>query len=225
MVCGLLAAVWLAAGCGTPAGPSKDAGAAAPQAAKGPAGDGLTAGPAAPKPAADTTNPDTPTSDLLRIGDTVIVTFLDLPEPPKTMELTIKEDGTITLPLLGHQVKAAGLTTSQLEEAIKKSYVPDYYTHMTVVVRPAAQYYSVKGEVKSPNRYVYASATTVVKAITAAGDFSEFARKRAVKVFRASGGKIETEDCIKALKDPRLDLPIYPGDLIVVPRRTNPLQR
>jgi polysaccharide export outer membrane protein len=208
ILCGLLAAGLLAAGCHTSAPRPADAGGSA-------APDGGAAGPGV----------IAKTSDLLRVGDFINVAFLDLPENPPAMDATIKQDGTITLPLLNHPVQAAGKTTGQLEKDIWQFYVPGgYYKRMTVVVKMQGQFYSVKGEVKSPNRYPYATATTVLKAITSAGDFTEFARKRTVKVFRFNG-RIETEDCIKALKDPRLDLPVYSGDLINVERRQSPFQR
>ncbi len=215
IVCGLLAVALFAAGCRTsPAQPGDaGAGASAPQATA----DAGTPSAAAPNAAKST-------SDLLRIGDSVNVTLLDLPQPQAPMDVTIKEDGTITLPLLTQHIKAEGKTTGQLEKDIWQSYVPSYYKHMTVVVKAQGQYYSVKGEVKSPNRYAYNGATTVLKAITAAGDFTDFARKSTVKVFR-SDGRIETEDCRKALKKPSLDLPVYPGDLINVERRTSPFQK
>ena len=221
MVCGLLAAGWSWAGCRTSPSQPGDAGESAvpapavPQATVGAAGDTRTAGPAASQT----------TSDLLRVGDFVNVTLLDLPNKQPPMDLTIKEDGSITLPLLNHQVQAAGKTTGQLQDDIKQSYVPGYYKHLTVIVKAQGQCYSVKGEVKTPNRYPYVSATTVLKAITSAGDFTDFARKTKVKLLR-SNGRIEIEDCLKALKDPtRLDLPVYPGDLISVERRKYPWQK
>ena len=214
--CGLLALGWLAAGCHTPASQASEAevSAAAPTTAGAPA-DARAAEPAAPRRL---------TSDLLSVGDSVTVTLMDLPEAVSPMEVTIKEDGTITLPLLNQQVPAAGKTTGELEQAIKQCYVPGFYRRLTVQVRPLGQYYSVTGEVKSPNRYGYGSATTVLKAIASAGGFTEYARKTRVKVVR-SDRRIEIENCLKALQTPKLDLPVYPGDLINVERRKSPFQR
>lgn len=215
IVCGWLAAGWLVAGCNSPASKASGAEAsAAPPAATGAAPDARAAGPDAPRT----------TSDLLRVGDSLVVNLMDLPETVAPMEVTIKEDGSITLPLLNQQVPAANKTTGELEQEIKQRYVPGYYKRLTVVVRSLSQFFSVKGEVKSPNRYGYASATTVLKAIAAAGDFTDFARKTRVMVVR-SNGRIETENCIKALQDPKLDMPVYPGDLINVPRKKSPFQR
>jgi protein involved in polysaccharide export with SLBB domain len=95
---------------------------------------------------------------------------------------------------------------------------------MSVMVTALGQFYWVKGEVRSPNRVPFASAATVLKAITSAGDFTDFARKRHVVVRRADG-RIEYEDCLKAIQNPRLDLPVYPGDLITVLRKTWPWQK
>jgi polysaccharide export outer membrane protein len=125
---------------------------------------------------------------------------------------------------LNQPFQAAGKTIGELEKEIREHYVPKYYKYLTVTVRPLGQYYSVKGEVRSPNRYPYLNDTTVLKAIASAGDFTDFARKRKVKLYRTNG-RIETEDCVKALRNPRLDLPVYPGDWINVSRRTLPWQK
>jgi len=72
--------------------------------------------------------------------------------------------------------------------------------------------------VRNPGRQVYIGATTVLKAIQSAGDFDDFAAKTRVEVTRTDGTFIKV-NCIKAAKDPKLDLPIYPGDKINVPMR------
>jgi protein involved in polysaccharide export with SLBB domain len=60
---------------------------------------------------------------------------------------------------------------------------------------------------------------TVLKAIQAAGDFTDFGKKSKVEVIRANGHKEKPVDCYKAIKNPKLDLPIFPGDQVIVPRR------
>ena len=60
---------------------------------------------------------------------------------------------------------------------------------------------------------------TVLKAIQSASDFTDFAKKKKVQLTRSNGRKKETINCEKARQDPKLDLPIYPGDNIYVPRR------
>jgi protein involved in polysaccharide export with SLBB domain len=57
-----------------------------------------------------------------------------------------------------------------------------------------------------------------LQAIASAGDFTDFARKQEVLLTRSDGRKI-TVNCIKARKNPSLNLEILPGDIIDVPRR------
>jgi protein involved in polysaccharide export with SLBB domain len=156
-------------------------------------------------------------ADKLRVGDTIRVDFSNLSErqmPPH--EEQIKGDGTITLPLIG-AVQALGKSTGELQNEIQKAY-SKYFVSMNVTVKAPERYYSVGGEVRTPKRDVYVGGTTVIKAIQSAGDFTEFARRNKVILTRANG-KSFTVDCDKALRDPRLDLPVYPGDTIHVPRR------
>jgi len=84
-------------------------------------------------------------------------------------------------------------------------------------VEPGDLVYYVRGEVKSPGRQLYVGETTVTKAITSAGDFTDFASHKA-SLIRANG-QIVKVNVDKALEDPTLDPQIYPGDQVVVPRR------
>jgi protein involved in polysaccharide export with SLBB domain len=76
----------------------------------------------------------------------------------------------------------------------------------------------VRGEVRGPGRQFYLGYTTVLKAIASAGDFTDYAQRKKVSVTHLNGKK-QIINCIKAINDPRLDLPIYPGDIIYVPRK------
>jgi len=154
----------------------------------------------------------------LHIGDTVTITFSGLPEELAPQEKPIKEDGTITLPDIG-RVKASGKTPGELEDAIHDLYVPKVYTHLSVTVKTSGdRVYYVRGEVKAPGRMIYAGSITVSKAITSAGDFTDFADKADITLTRANGQRFELNlKRILAGKDP--DPPVYPGDQIEVGRR------
>lgn len=157
--------------------------------------------------------------DRIRVGDSLTITFSDLPPPMlPPFEERVKEDGTITL--IENQVfVAAGKTRGELEQEIRKKYVPEIFQRMTVTVRPQkdTQFYYVGGEVRAPGRQVYIGRMTVTKAIKSAGDFTDYANKRKVTLTRVSG-KQETVNVVKALRDPRLDPEVYPGDSIHVSR-------
>jgi len=160
------------------------------------------------------------TMDAIRAGDTLRINLSDLPIIVQSpIEERVKDDGTITL-LENQTFTAAGKTRGQLEKEIHDRYVPDYYKKMTVSVLPKSetQFYFVGGEVKLPNREVYLSRTTVLKAITSAGGFTDFAWKGNVTLTRVDGRTVKV-NCNKAQQDPRLDLEVFPGDKIWVPRR------
>jgi protein involved in polysaccharide export with SLBB domain len=157
--------------------------------------------------------------EVFHVGDSVTVVFTDLPTPTPAFEEKVKDDGTITL-LLNQPFTAAGKTRGDLEKEIRKRYVPDYYKYMTVTIKPKEQtlFYYLDGEVKAPARQTYIERTTVLKAIASAGGFTDFAKKKAVKLTRLDGRQY-TVNCIKARTNPSLDLEVYPGDKVFVPRK------
>jgi protein involved in polysaccharide export with SLBB domain len=133
----------------------------------------------------------------------------------------IKGDGTINLPEIG-RIDAAGKTPGELEKEIQTKYVPAFYTHMNVTVTALTRFFYVGGEINSSGaggRVVYTSSITVTQAIRAAGDFNPFAAKKRVQLRRALTGKTFVVNCVKAIDHPELDLPVFPGDTIFVPRR------
>jgi protein involved in polysaccharide export with SLBB domain len=157
--------------------------------------------------------------EVLRVGDSLTITFIDTPTPIPPFQEKIKEDGTITL-ALNQPFTADGKTRGELEKEIRKFYVPDYYKYLTVTVTPDVntRLYYVDGEVKTPSRQNYISRLTVLKAIATAGGFTDFANKKKVKLTRVDG-RSQTVNCVKALDKPSLDPEVYPGDKIHVPRR------
>jgi polysaccharide export outer membrane protein len=154
----------------------------------------------------------------LHVGDTVTISFGGIPDPMEPQEKPIKEDGTITLQDIG-RVQAADKTPGELEDAIHDLYVPKYFTHLNVTVKTSNdRVYFVRGEVKSPGRMIYTGEITVSKAITSAGDFTDFADKTEVYLIRANGQRFEL-NVKKILAGEAPDPPIYPGDQIEVTRR------
>ena len=108
-----------------------------------------------------------------------------------------------------------------MEKEIHDAYVPKYFRALTVMVQrqQASQFYYVGGEVKLPNRQVYIdSSLTVLGAIRSCGDFTDFANKKKVELTRPDGSRFII-NCIKAQTNPKLDMEVFPGDRIWVPRR------
>ena len=153
-----------------------------------------------------------------RIGETVIVTFSGSPIPIEPHEEPIKEDGTITLSLIG-AVNAAGKTAGELQNEIYTNYVPKYYVRLTVTVKSGERVYYVGGEVKGSSRQFYVSDTTVTKAIQAAGGLTDFANHSKVWLTHTSTGQRIRVNYDEALKYPAKDPPVYPDDQINVEKR------
>ncbi len=183
------------------------------------AGNGVASAPTTPVAAAPV--PASPNSEweVIHRGESLTVTFSDLPSGSNlpVFEERVKEDGTITL-YLNQVFVAADKTRGQLEKEIRSRYVPSQFVRLTVTIASKERSYTIGGEVKAPNRYAWFSGMTVLKAIQAAGDFTDFAKKKAVQVRRSNGRK-ELVNCLKAITDPNHDILIYPGDTIIVPRK------
>jgi protein involved in polysaccharide export with SLBB domain len=130
-------------------------------------------------------------------------------------DLTIDEDGNISLPLVG-SIKAAGLTASELAERIQANYVPRYYVRCNASVLVAARFFYVGGEVKNPNRFPWSEDTTLMKAISTASGFTDYANRQKVQLIR--GGDLKTYNCEDLQRNPGKDPPVRPGDTITVPR-------
>lgn|SRR5487761_1986200 len=151
------------------------------------------------------------------VGETVNVTFSGTPTDFPPHEEIIKEDGDITLSLIG-SVRAVGKTAGELQNEIHDLYVPKYFVRLTVTVKPGDLVYYVRGEVKGPGRQLYVGEITVTKAIASAGDFTDFANHGNVLLTRANGQRIKV-DCDEAQQNPAKDPHVYPGDQIVVARK------
>lgn len=129
-----------------------------------------------------------------------------------TGEYEVDSNGFVSIPLAGH-VKAAGLTTRQLEKgiasALAKGIVRDPRVNVEIALyRP----FYILGEVKKSGEYPYRMGLTVMDAVATAGGFTYRANENKVYL-RRSGATVEE---IYALNSPVL---IFPGDNVRVPER------
>lgn len=171
-----------------------------------------------PRPVAGRQHALTPNNaDVARfqVGNTVVVTFSGAPVPIDPQEQTIKEDGTISLPLLG-SIYAVGKTAGELQNEIYADYVPKYYVRLNVSVRSGERFFYVGGEIKGSGRQAYTDGLTVTKAIQTAGGLTDFANHKKVWLIRATTGQRIQVDYDKALENPAKDPPVYPDDQINV---------
>jgi polysaccharide export outer membrane protein len=152
---------------------------------------------------------------MIHVGDDLTVAFNDQQIQPISDQ--VKQDGTITL-IYNKPFHAAGKSIGELQQEIQKAYVPSYFKYLTVTIKTQERFYSIGGEVRAPGRQAFVSHMTVLQAVDTAGGFTDYAKKKSVLLIR-SNGTHETENCVKALEDPKLDLEVYPGDKVHVPKR------
>jgi len=167
---------------------------------------------------ADTTPSDIEggSTEVIHVGDFLVIVFSDLPTVTPNFEVRVDEQGSITL-IENQKFVAAGKTRGELEKEIRERYVPKYYVRMTATIKPQERLYYVRGEVRQPGPKAYMGPITVLNAIASAGDFTDFANKKKVTLTHLNGKK-QIINCSKAIRDPQLDLRVYPGDTIHVPR-------
>jgi len=155
---------------------------------------------------------------VVRVGDTLNISFTDVPTPIVMQPQRVGEDGNIKLPY-NVTVKAAGKTPGQLQDDIRKEYVPRIFVNLTSTVKTEERVYFVGGEVRVPARQPYIADMTVLRAIDTAGGFTDFANRDKIELRRANG-KSYNVNWKKALKDPKQDLPVYPNDQVTVHKRS-----
>ena len=150
----------------------------------------------------------------LRPLDPIYIRFSGIVEQQQ-LELTIDENGEINLLHIPDPIKAAGLTTSQLEQEIELLYVTGgIYKNVSVNVTMTAKVYYVHGEVNQPGQFQLMSGTTLMQAIAGARGVTAFANKKKVTITRQ--GKIYTYNVKDLEKDPSKDVKLEAGDVIKV---------
>lgn len=146
--------------------------------------------------------------------DPITIQFTGTPEQ-QVMQVVVDEKGQINLPHIG-QVKAAGMTTSELEREIERRYKEgQIYRNVSINVTMTAKSFYVQGEVNAPGQFPLTSGTTLMQAIAAARGTSAYASDKVTitrkgQTFRYDLGDIE--------HSPAKDVIIEAGDLINVHR-------
>ncbi len=155
--------------------------------------------------------------DRVQIGDGIQVTITEVPNSPPPFQQQVRTDGRITL-LQGYEFNVAGKKRQELEKEIENFYVreKEIFKRMTVTVVLPPRLFSIGGEVRGQGQIMHPGQMTVVKAIHAAGGFTDYANKRKITITRASDKSQVVVDYKKAAKNPRFDVDIFPGDIVIV---------
>ncbi|WP_419319512.1 polysaccharide biosynthesis/export family protein [Caulobacter sp. ErkDOM-E] len=147
---------------------------------------------------------------LLGSSDKVRVTVYG--EPTLSGEFFVTGSGLVSLPLIG-EVKAAGLTLSQFQQAVQTSLSDGYLKdpRVSAEVLTFRPFY-ILGEVSKPGTYPYTSGLTVMNAVATAGGYTYRADKK--QVFVKRNGATEEQ---KLTLDPTVT--VAPGDTIRIGER------
>lgn len=152
---------------------------------------------------------------VIQVGDPVVVTLRGVPGGEQISEI-VDSTGMITLTFIG-DIKAAGLTSPQLERRIRDVYISkQIYNDVTVNVSTPVQSYFMRGEIKKPSRYNLVNRTTLGQAIAAAGGYTEYANLKRIKIVR--DGKTYKYNMREIEKNPEKDPEIRSGDVVIIER-------
>ena len=100
----------------------------------------------------------------------------------------VEADGNIKVPFIG-KIKVEGLTRLQLEDTLTELF-KDYTKNPFVNVRFLNYSYSVLGEVSRSGKFTMSSErTTIIDALTMAGDITTLGRRENVLVIREENGE------------------------------------
>lgn len=156
---------------------------------------------------------------VIRNGDVFELTLSGMPVEYAAefhLSLTVAEDGEVRLPLVGG-FRASGNSTTQLARTIERKLVADkIFTNPTVVInlQPTSRFVTVGGAVRAPQAVPWNVDMTLTNAITRAGDFSDFANKKKVKVTRE--GKVQYFNIKNSERDPTQNPKLLPADEVTV---------
>lgn len=163
-----------------------------------------------------------------RLGpeDLLQITLFNVPESeagviPRRVEVRVSQEGMITLPLLG-DTPAAGLTTSALEQSLRKRY--DKYLHNPQVGVHVVQYHgqrlSVIGAVQRPGVFELTGPKTLADLLAMAGGVSGNAGSQ-VHIYRhgPEGRHSYVIDLLSLARNgASVNLSVQAGDVISVPQ-------
>lgn len=157
------------------------------------------------------------------IGAKDVLTITFWQQPDLNTVARVGEDGMITLPVIG-DIKAAGLTTSQLSKSIVEQ-MTFYHTPISQAAVVVSQFQSrsvvVSGQVRSPSTLYYEKVPDLWRVILDAGGPTDLADLSRVAIVREHGGQsqVMNVDLYNLIKKGDLSKApeVISGDLVNVP--------
>ena len=137
----------------------------------------------------------------------------------------VNENGNIEMPIIG-SIQAAGLTISELQDILSKK-LTNYVKNPSIVVNFLDFNINVLGEVHKPGLQKFSvDRVTVIDALGAAGDLTDYGERQDIIVIREENGK-KIYNSIDLTKRDFLSSPVYllhPNDVVYVKPNANKLK-
>lgn len=165
---------------------------------------------------------------IIGVGDILSVTIFAGGTTQKALNVEVSSEGTISFLFLG-EIKAEGLSVTQLTEMVTRPLAEDYFVNPQVFISVGDQKSReanithhkiyVLGKINSPGVYDFREGLTALDACILAGGFAQYAAPNRSTITRRGAGKQETIKInlnrVKKGKDK--DILLKPGDRIYVP--------
>ena len=156
----------------------------------------------------------------MRVGDSFDLRIGGVPSADQasiSSNYTVDNEGNLNIAYLG-KIHVAGMSPSAIQSAVERAYIDRgifKQPTVTLSIQASARFVNVSGAVRIPMRVPFTPDMTVMSAINAAGDFSDYADQKKVRFSR--GNSVEIVNCKKIRQDPSQDKKVQPGDSIMVP--------
>lgn len=156
------------------------------------------------------------------IGPDDILSVVFWREKDLSVDVPVRPDGRISLPLL-NDVVAAGLTPDQLRIKLNEAaaqYVADPMASVTVKTINSRKVF-VTGQVAKQGFFPLTAPTTVIQMLATAGGLLEFADAENITILRHEKGKQHSIRFnfkeVRRNKNLQQNIELKPGDTIIVP--------
>jgi len=162
--------------------------------------------------------------DEYRIGEGDVLGISVWGEPAASVgSVVVRPDGIISMPLI-KDVRVAGMTPAEAEKTITELLSKQIRAaDVTVIVSGinSKKVFFVGGGVKKEGPIAYTYRMTIMQGISEAGGLSDYAKRKKIYVLRNENGrqyKLPFDyDAVLRGEQMELNLPLPPGDTIVVP--------
>jgi polysaccharide export outer membrane protein len=161
-----------------------------------------------------------PKSDAVRVGDKLEIVVRG--QEDLSGEYVVSAEGKVRFPRIGDVVareREPAEVAKEIEAKLADGWLRDPQVSVSLLERQDPEQITVLGEVKEAGSFPHDGSLTLMQAISLAGGLTAEAQQRKVKLIRETDqGRKTVEVDVQAIVESRAqDLPIEPGDIIMVP--------